>query len=103
MSTIVSIDQEHRVLTKGAPEIIVNFLKEVPQNYDKCYLKYVKDGARVLALAYKILPKMKSHEYPLIKREEAESDLIFAGFLVSECPLKPDTKRVIRELKNSNH
>jgi magnesium-transporting ATPase (P-type) len=34
-----------------------------------------------------------------IKREEAESDLIFCGFILSECPLKPASKRVIRELK----
>jgi len=36
-------------------------------------------------------------------REEAESDLIFCGFIVAECPLKPDTKSVIAELINSSH
>lgn len=63
----------------------------------------MKNGARVLALAYKNLPKQSSETYLQIKREEAESELTFCGFLVSECPLKPDTKRVIRELKKSNH
>jgi cation-transporting ATPase 13A1 len=57
MSTIVNIDNEHRVLTKGAPEVIKKFLTKVPEGYDRCYLKYVKNGARVLALAYKILKK----------------------------------------------
>jgi len=38
-----------------------------------------------------------------IKREEAESELTFCGFIISECPLKPDTKRVIDELKDSQH
>lgn len=79
------------------------FLKDIPQNYDKGYLKYVKTGARVLALAYKNLPKQSSETYLQIKREDAEKDLVFCGFLISDCPLKPDTKRVIRELKNSNH
>ena len=66
MSTIVCIEDgknsngEHKILTKGAPEVIRRFLKEIPQNYDKCYLKYVKNGARVLALAYKNLDKMSS-------------------------------------------
>jgi len=37
------------------------------------------------------------------KREEAESDLEFCGFLIAECPLKPDTHKVIKELKHSSH
>jgi len=63
MSTIVSVDEskhttvEYKVLTKGAPEVIKKFLKDVPTNYDRAYLKYVKEGARVLALAYKNIPK----------------------------------------------
>ena len=61
-------------------------------------MKYVKNGARVLALAYKVLAKVPSESYVQIKREEAESDLVFCGFIISECPLKNDTKRVINEL-----
>lgn len=38
-----------------------------------------------------------------MNRAFCEKDLIFCGFLISECPVKPDTKRVIRELKQSNH
>lgn len=38
-----------------------------------------------------------------MKRDEAEADLIFCGFIISECPLKPDTLKVIEELKLSNH
>lgn len=48
---------EYKILTKGAPEVIKKYLKSVPSDYDKGYLKYVKNGARVLALAYKNLPK----------------------------------------------
>lgn len=108
MSTIVSTEDkssglEYKVLTKGAPEVIKKYLKQVPTNYDKAYLKYVKNGARVLALAYKILPKASPDTYVTIKRDEAETDLIFCGFIISECPLKADTKRVINELIESNH
>ena len=107
MSTIVYIEdgktQEHKILCKGAPEVIRKYLKEIPQHYDRCYLKYVKNGARVLALAYRNLEKAPSETYVQIKREDAESNLTFCGFIISECPLKPDTRRVINELKNSNH
>ena len=49
--------QEYKVLTKGAPEVVKQFLKEVPNGYDKSYQKFVKNGARVLTLAYKNLHK----------------------------------------------
>lgn len=109
MSTIVQVEEtkgstaEFKVLTKGAPEVIRKLLKTVPENYDKAYIKYVKEGARVLALAYKNIPRQPIENYNSVKREEAESDLNFCGFIISECPLKADTMRVINELKESNH
>jgi len=45
MTTIVLIEDpksssasEYKVLTKGAPEVIRSFLKEVPHGYDRSYL-----------------------------------------------------------------
>ena len=55
----------------------------------------MKNGARVLALAYKFVPKMSSAEQHAYVREEAEKDLTFVGFIVAECPLKPDTADII--------
>lgn len=107
MSTIVSVEdrgsQEYKVLCKGAPEVVKKYLKEVPSGYDRCYLKYVKNGARVLVLAHKTLPKKQQDFYLGLKREEVESDLTFCGFIVSDCPLKPDTKAVISHLTQSSH
>mmetsp|Transcript_38752 Transcript_38752/g.28644 ORF Transcript_38752/g.28644 Transcript_38752/m.28644 type:complete len:81 (-) Transcript_38752:516-758(-) len=54
-------------------------------------------------MAYKILPNQPPETYATITRVDAEKDLTFCGFIIAECPLKPDTKRVIKELKESNH
>ena len=93
----------YRVLTKGAPEIVKQFIKNPPADYDKMYLPYVKNGARVLVLCQKRISQMGVQECMAYKREEAESDLEFCGFLIAECPLKPDTHKVIKELKHSSH
>lgn len=36
-------------------------------------------------------------------REEVESGLKFVGFVIISCPLKPDTKSVVKEILNSTH
>lgn len=38
-----------------------------------------------------------------IKREIVESDLTFVGFLIISCPLKSDSKSVIKEIVKSSH
>ena len=84
-----------RLLSKGAPEVLKNYMKDLPADYDEQYLKYVKCGGRVLALAYKYVSKMSHTEMLAYTREEAETDLTFAGFIIAECPLKNDTLSVI--------
>ena len=91
------------VLSKGAPEILKQYFKVIPPKYEETYLKYTKNGARVLAMAYKNLPSMTNTAQLAYTREEAESDLIFCGFIVAECPLKPDTKALIEELQEASH
>lgn len=54
-------------------------------------------------MAYRDLPRMSIGEAEKITREDAEKDLIFCGFIISECPLKFDTKGVIEELVQSAH
>jgi len=77
-------------------------LKTVPEGYTEHYINFVKDGARVLALAFRDL-KLQTDQAQSLTREETEKDLEFCGFIVSECPMKPDTKGVIEELVFSNH
>ena len=47
---------DYRVLCKGAPEIIEGLLESIPNNYKESYEYYMKNGYRVLALAYKSIP-----------------------------------------------
>jgi cation-transporting ATPase 13A1 len=111
MSTVVSLDHigtSHFVATaKGAPETIEQYLSADSvdvQQYRECYLHFTRQGKRVIAMAYKPLPELHSaDQLRHVTREQIECDLIFAGFLILECPLKSDSSEVIAELIESQH
>ncbi len=88
---------------KGAPETIIKMLKTVPSNYEKTYLEYSRRGARVLALAIKDFGLIDSQAVREIKREDVETDLTFAGFVIISCPLKADSKSAIKEIVKASH
>ncbi|KAG6444003.1 hypothetical protein O3G_MSEX003141 [Manduca sexta] len=88
---------------KGAPETIKPMLKEVPSHYDHVYLTLSRRGARVLALGYRQLGKLTSQQIRDFSREDIESDLTFAGFVIISCPLKNDSKKAIAEIVNASH
>lgn len=88
---------------KGAPETIIKMLKVVPENYEKTYLEYSRRGARVLALAIKDFGLVDAQAVREIKREDVESDLTFAGFVIISCPLKVDSKSAIKEIVKASH
>ncbi|KAL2003842.1 hypothetical protein VTN02DRAFT_2059 [Thermoascus thermophilus] len=91
---------------KGAPETIRTMLVETPPNYEETFKYFTRNGARVLALAYKYLaPEAELGQGRInnYKREEIESELIFAGFLVLQCPLKEDAVKAVRMLNESSH
>ena len=73
MSTLCQVSESTgnstMVLSKGAPEVLVKYMKDVPADYQ----------AEMLAFT----------------REQAEIDLKFAGFIVAECPVKADSLAVI--------
>ena len=97
-------DTTYMVTVKGAPETLKPMFKSIPTNYDASYLSMSRRGARVLALGIKTLGKSLSlQQIQDMKREVAESELEFAGFVVISCPLKKDSKGVMKELINSSH
>lgn len=95
-----------RVLLKGSPEAVGKLLAngELPAKYKASAHRLAREGYRVLALAYKDLDSVvTASQATKISREEAESDLTFAGFICFECPLRADSRKVIRTLKKSSH
>ena len=94
------------LLTKGAPETVKGLLssKSTPKNYSEVARYHMGRGQRVLALAYRVLGTRANVErLKSLDRTVVEQNLIFAGFLVLDCPLKPDTRRIVRELRESGH
>jgi cation-transporting ATPase 13A1 len=92
------------VFTKGAPEILASHLSTIPDYYNATYFYHMSRGRRVLALAYKtLLPHWLDGKGAKLPRTAAESGLTFAGFLIFDCDLKPDSRSVVRELRQSNH
>ncbi|EED19417.1 cation transporting ATPase, putative [Talaromyces stipitatus ATCC 10500] len=91
---------------KGAPETIRTMLVHTPPEYEETFKYFTRNGARVLALAYKYLSKDADFGQGRINnysREDIESDLHFAGFLVLQCPLKEDAIKAVRMLNESSH
>ena len=81
-------------------------LVDAPPNYEETFKHFTRNGARVLALAYKHLStetELSQSRVNNYVREEIESELIFAGFLVLQCPLKDDAIKSVRMLNESSH
>lgn len=101
MSTVSQVAGYKQLLaaSKGAPEVLKPMFKELPSNYDEVYRHYTRRGSRVIALGYRWL----EGDGRSLKREQVESELQFAGFLVLHCPLKPDAVESLRQLNDSSH
>ena len=91
---------------KGAPETIRAMLVDTPPRYEDTYKFFTRNGARVLALGYKYLSaegEIGQKRINDLRREEVESDLHFAGFLILQCPLKEDAVKAVRMVNESSH
>lgn len=97
------IEPKHLAVVKGAPETLRSMFKNPPADYDKTYQKLAQEGSRVLAMGIRELGSLSHAEVRANKREDYEHDLEFAGFVVISCPLKPDTKAMIKEIVEASH
>lgn len=88
---------------KGAPETLRSMFSRLPPNYDALYRDYTRRGSRVIALGYKYMDHLDANALRNVRREDVESQLQFAGFLVLHCPLKPDAIESLRQLNDSAH
>ncbi|XP_046682889.1 polyamine-transporting ATPase 13A3 isoform X2 [Homalodisca vitripennis] len=92
------------VYTKGAPESMVEMClpHTVPENMDTALSEYTACGYRVIALAYKKLPrKFNWVQAQRSQRSEVEKDLIYLGLLLMQNTLKPKSCEVISELQKA--
>lgn len=76
-------------------------LSSVPAHYSQSFMHFAKQGKRVIALAYKKLAPTSN--YAALNRDDVESGLTFAGFVIFECPIKPDSAKAVKMLIESSH
>ncbi|CAG9533011.1 unnamed protein product [Cercopithifilaria johnstoni] len=96
-------ETKHIVTVKGAPETLESMYETVPENYIQVYRHLARQGARVLALGIREVGSLTYQEIRDRKREDFEQKLTFVGFVVISCPLKPDTKAMVKEIAESSH
>lgn len=102
-STIGSTDTLYISSVKGAPETLKPMFSKIPEDYDEIYTKISRKGSRVLALGRRDLGLMSHQQIRDVTRDEAEKNLQFVGFVVISCPLKPDSRKIIKEIIESSH
>ncbi|XP_060590702.1 endoplasmic reticulum transmembrane helix translocase-like isoform X1 [Ruditapes philippinarum] len=98
-----STETEYMCAVKGAPETLKSMFSNPPSYYDDVYLEMARRGARILALGYKKIGHLSHQELKAMTRDEVECKLEFCGFVVISCPLKSDSKAVIKEIQNASH
>ena len=83
---------------KGTPETIKRMLTSIPDGYDETCKWFTRRGSRVLVLRLKEMDGiigLSNDKITHLAREQMESKLRFAGFLVFHCPLKEDAVEVL--------
>ena len=89
------------VYVKGAPEVMPEICdpSSFPLDYDDMLSYYTRNGFRVIAIAGKSIEGLTWLKAQRMRREVAESDLQFLGFIVFENKLKPGTAPNIHILR----
>jgi sodium/potassium-transporting ATPase subunit alpha len=110
MSTVVILEGRTMVLTKGAPERVleicaaclrgggsVPFDEPLRQEATRLYHGLMDKGLRVLAFAFRELREGEA----VPGREGAEQDMVFAGFIGLEDPPRPEVPGALRKCREA--
>ncbi|HHX60129.1 MAG TPA: calcium-translocating P-type ATPase, PMCA-type [Epulopiscium sp.] len=110
MSTIIEAEKDYVLLIKGAPEIILDmcgyeYLNGIVMRCSKrrkqsifTKIKGLQEQAmRTMAFAYRVLPKTVD----IHRDTRLEEDLVFAGFVGIQDPLRPGVKEAIQTAKGA--
>nr|UJH94591.1 Ypk9 [Starmerella bombicola] len=87
-----------RVLAKGAPEIMreICLPETIPMNFDEVLHQYTHRGYRVIACACRDMEDITDYD-----RNELEAGLTFAGLIIFENKLKPESRPIIETLSKA--
>lgn len=96
-------DKGGDIYVKGAPECMKDICKpdSFPDDYADLLAYYTHRGYRVIACATKHIQKLSWVKVQKMKRQEAESELTFVGFIIFENKLKDTTTQVLDELEDA--
>ncbi len=110
MSTIQSLDDSIYIMTKGAPESVlslctrclkdgklISFDESLRQEAISLYHSFMDQGLRVLGFAYR---EIKPGEQ-IARKEEAEREMVFVGFIGLEDPPRPEVPYAIRKCREA--
>ena len=109
MTTIHKLDNKYRIITKGAPDVLIKKCTkcyqngEISQIYSKEYNiqeqnnEMANDALRVIAVAYKDVEKLPSS----ICSETIENDLIFCGLIGMIDPPREGVKEAVRTCRRA--
>ena len=100
MTTIHKVGNKYRVITKGAPDVLLNKCKNTigeKQRIQKDNLKMAEKALRVIAVAYKDLERLPSN----IDTENIERELNFVGLIGMIDPPREGVKEAVRTCKRA--
>ncbi|KAI5790094.1 hypothetical protein EDC01DRAFT_616492 [Geopyxis carbonaria] len=92
------------VYLKGAPECMIDICNpsSFPAGFHELLEHYTRSGYRVIACATKHIESLSWIKAQKMKRETAESNLTFTGFIIFENKLKDTTAHTIDELSRAS-